>query len=131
AQDTPARRLLVAPVRLGVGWIDHRLPFQRSANAPCVSDPTAVHTVVVGHETPSRMMPAGVGVCWIVQRQPAQRSASAPWLPSLPSTTAPTAVHAYTDAHDTALSPAEPRIWGLGDCYRVHLMPFQRSTRVG
>jgi hypothetical protein len=33
AHDTPFRYPSLAPVGLGIGWIDHSLPFQRSTKA--------------------------------------------------------------------------------------------------
>jgi hypothetical protein len=41
---------------LGVRWIDHRVPFQRSARGLSLwlmEVPTAVQSVWVGHDTPS------------------------------------------------------------------------------
>jgi hypothetical protein len=82
---------LLAPAGLGVGWIDHLRPFQRSTNGgseqgsrpqsgTAVQDPTAVHPLVEVHETPfSALMvvplaPAGLGVRWSDHFPPFQRS---------------------------------------------------------
>ena len=56
AHDTSIK-LMYAPEGFGVGWIDQRFPFQRSANvakSPPVLDspnPTAVHAVGEEHDT--------------------------------------------------------------------------------
>ena len=60
-----------------------RLPSHRSASgavAPVelVHDPTAIHTLDAGHDTPRKLAdfaPAGLAVVWIVQVVPFQRSA--------------------------------------------------------
>jgi hypothetical protein len=59
AHDTPNRRLLAAPVMVGVRWIDQRVPFQCSANATpaparLVKYPTAVQVVPDAHDTLDR-----------------------------------------------------------------------------
>jgi hypothetical protein len=67
-QDTPFKPVLVAPIGFGVGWIDHRRPFQRSTSVSVrcwlTNDPTAVHARGEVHETPSSaalVAPAGNG----------------------------------------------------------------------
>ena len=68
------------PLGFGVVWIDQLVPFHRSANvALSLMDPTAVHAVVVVHDTPLRkpeFCPARVGVDWTVQLVPFHRSAN-------------------------------------------------------
>jgi len=71
---------------LGVGWIDQRIPFQRSVEvvawlpSPLEYAPTALHTVADTHDTPdssdSSRPPARAGVGSVDQRDPFQRSAS-------------------------------------------------------
>jgi hypothetical protein len=61
AHDTPLKSVLVAPAGLGVDWIAQADPFQRSARVrrkppALVADPTAVHAVAVGQETPLRTL---------------------------------------------------------------------------
>jgi hypothetical protein len=48
-------------VVVGVGWIDHRLPFQRSASVPIDEEPTASHSVVETHETPLSVLELAPG----------------------------------------------------------------------
>jgi hypothetical protein len=36
--DTPLRMLLLAPPGFGVLWMDHSVPFQRSAKVTCVPE---------------------------------------------------------------------------------------------
>jgi hypothetical protein len=65
----PLRTLRFCRAGFGDGWIDHRVPFQRSARvneflAP-PEDPTAVQALLDVHETSLRMLffdPAGSGV---------------------------------------------------------------------
>jgi hypothetical protein len=69
--------------RLGVGWIDHRSPFQRSASVGLGTmgpiPPTAVHVRAVGHETASKMaLGERLGAGWIDHLLPFHRSTSAP-----------------------------------------------------
>jgi hypothetical protein len=57
--DTPCSTLAVAPAGIGVGWIDQRRPFQRSANvtrtsADLAKNPTAVHAVGDAQDTAKR-----------------------------------------------------------------------------
>src|SRR5437588_884580 len=51
---------------LGVRWIDHRLPFHRSASVtPTPRSPTAVQARGEVHETAYRESPSpGLGVAW-------------------------------------------------------------------
>jgi hypothetical protein len=74
-QDTPMRLFWVGPPRpglgdgLGVCWIDHRLPFQRSASVEATlgltkMDPTATQNLLDGHDTPRSaavMVVGGIG----------------------------------------------------------------------
>ena len=133
--DTPPSWLLKDP-GLGVGLIDHRVPFQRSANIPRSLEPTAVQAVADVHDTPPRPLPSPVsGVRWTDHRTPFQRSTrNAPPdstnLPPSASTTVrmppPTAVQTVGDVHDTALS-ALPRA-AAGTCWNHHREPFHCST---
>ena len=66
--DRPLSKLSVAPVGLGVDWIDHSVPFQRSAKVRKVPElflyrPTAVQAVDEEHDTaPSQLLVAPVGL---------------------------------------------------------------------
>src|SRR5215469_10289090 len=58
--DTPNRLLHTAPAGLGVRCAVQRVPFQRSANTSSVPNlssypPTAVHAVVLAHESAARV----------------------------------------------------------------------------
>src|SRR6516164_1902084 len=136
AHDTAPRPLPCAPVGLGVVWIDHAVPFQRSASVTVVVLvevlPTAVQALADVHDTPPRTTddpPAGVGVCWIDHVVPFHRSASDPPLLG-PVLSMPTAVQALADAHDTAPRPLPWTPVGLGVCWIDHLVPFHRSASV-
>ncbi len=69
------------------GWIDQRLPFQRSASVTslpamtgCSWVPTAMQADGDRHDTPVSLRsisPVGFGLGWIVHRSPSQRSARA------------------------------------------------------
>ena len=70
---------------LGVVWIAHFAPFQRSARVLLGKEfvveypPTAVHALPALHETevsPASVVPAGSGVVWMAQLVPFHRSAS-------------------------------------------------------
>ncbi len=132
------RKLPCAPVGLGVGWMLHLVPFQRSTTAVAlpelsVDPPTAMHAAAEVHATPcSRLLAAlaGFGVGWMLQWAPFQRSASVfVGMPEL-SVVKPTAVQAEADMHATALSrlPGTPAGFGVG--WILHLVPFQRSASV-
>jgi len=109
-QDTPTSSL--AGAGFGVGWIDHRDPFHRSARVcvylPPPLRPTAVHARRDEQETPHSAAPAeprGLGVGWMLHRRPSHRSASVmARLPGRPRGGPPTAVHALADVHDTPFS---------------------------
>jgi hypothetical protein len=59
---------------------------------------------------------------------PFQRSAIEPTrFPEL-SNAAPTAVHTEAEVHETPPRPADAAPGGLGTCWMLHLMPFQRSA---
>jgi hypothetical protein len=131
AHDTPARPLPCTPVGLGVCWIDHVVPFHRSASVTVVVlvevPPTAVQALADVHDTPCRRVfdpPVGLGVCWIDHLVPFHRSASAPL------EEAPTAVQALADVHDTLYRKVNDEPVGLGVCWIDHLLPFQRSASV-
>jgi hypothetical protein len=58
-QDADCNLLSVAPLGLGVLWIAHSVPFQRSARLTVVPElltysPAAVHTVAEAHDTDRR-----------------------------------------------------------------------------
>jgi hypothetical protein len=80
--DTAVRPPLDAPRGLGVGWIDHRLPFQRSARAS-PELPTASQAAGDAHDTAARSLFdvdegfVGFGVRWIDQPDASAPDASA------------------------------------------------------
>ncbi len=133
-QDIPQSQSSRLP-GVGVFWIDHLLPFQRSARVtfPIVSEavercPTATHAVAEVHETASRPTNPSFGVCCIVHREPFQRSTTArnpKLLSTMPSVYGPppTAVQATVDVHDTPLAKKR-----LGTRWIDHRDPSQRST---
>jgi len=72
--DTPNRRLICAEAALGLGRIDHTLPFHRSTNVrvPGAEEtlPTAMQKPLPTHETLRSRLgagPAGFGLGWIDQ----------------------------------------------------------------
>jgi hypothetical protein len=104
----------------GISWINQRLPFQRSANGagmlePTAASPTAKHARLDGHETVRSQdeVLAGIGIALIANVLPFQRSETGTPLVSLVSLTfaysAPTAMQALADEHDTVLSPTTGR----------------------
>ena len=135
-QRTPASSLEIAPLGLPVCWMDHFVPFQRSANVAdgpllgCQS-PTAVHAMRDTHETPFKnasAAPAGVGLVWVVQRFPFQRSTRV-WM-MLPAWVEPTATHAFAEVQAIPSKPELVEPLGLGVCTMDHFLPFQRSASV-
>lgn len=108
AHDTPERMLSPIAVGLGVGWVVHLEPFQRSANGTdtklllLLEAPTAVQDAVEVHDTPARelLMGAGFGVGWIVQPVPFQLSANVARAP-LPASEYPTATQSVFEVHET------------------------------
>jgi hypothetical protein len=109
--DTPRSTPSVAPLGVGIVWINQRTPSHRSANGKLVpvllsDDPTALHAVVDAHDTPQSTLsvaPVGAGIGWIDQPTPSHRSTNGAVVPAL-STKDPTAVQAVVDVHDTAWS---------------------------
>lgn len=88
-QETALRPLDLSARGFGVLWIDHALPFQRSANVtsrwPPGSSalPTAIHLSADVQDTPLRSLrlaPLGLGVVSRVQLEPFHRSASVTWM---------------------------------------------------
>ena len=77
-QDTPDRTVSpAAEAGLGVGWIDHPVPFHRSASGALMPLPTAVQAVPEVQDTPSSTLSYlfGFGVDWIDHTVPFHRSA--------------------------------------------------------
>jgi hypothetical protein len=127
--DTPDKLMLAAPLGVGVVWIVHVLPSQRSASVPPLPDPRAVHAVADVHETAFRVTPP-FGVAWIVQVRPSQASASVrseQLNPQKPID--PTAVHAVAEVHDTPFRLIAAPL-GLGVVWIVQVRPSQRSASV-
>jgi hypothetical protein len=117
---------------VGVSWMRHLRPFQRSVIVPAKfpelsrPSPTAVQTVAEVHETPVRNQPCisvGVGTCWVFQLVPFQRSARSP------EAVLPTAVQAEADVHETA-PKKYPELFEVGVAWMLQLWPFQRSASV-
>jgi hypothetical protein len=135
--DTPLRELLIAPAGVGIGWINHREPFQRSTSATpspalFVTVPTAVQSLSDVHEAPLSELaraPSGSCVLWSLQRAPFQNSANGTRMPAV-SIRYPTAVHAPLDEHDTPCSPLAVAPAGIGVGWIDQRRPFQRSANV-
>ena len=80
--DTPWRRLSVAPVGLGVDWIDHAVPFHASTSVTSTPEllvyaPTALHVVEEVHDTLyilAAVAPVGAGAVCSAHVVPFQRS---------------------------------------------------------
>src|SRR5215469_2210722 len=100
------------------------VPFQASATVrmlmPSAWRPAAMQALREGHDTPARTVPPGLGITWSVQRAPFHRSAKS----------APTAVQAPGELHETAESPPLVAPAGLGVAWMRHLVPFQASASV-
>ncbi len=77
AQDTLVS-WVNCPLTVGVVWIDHVLPFHRSASvSPLPSSPIAVQALAAVHETPLNVPPErGLGVVWTDHEVPFHASAS-------------------------------------------------------
>jgi hypothetical protein len=93
---------------------------------PVVSEPTAMHELVRGQETPERRsfeVPGALGAVWTLQVLPLQRSATGGLLLEYP-----TAVQALAPAQDTdaIVAPALPSGLGIGS--EVQLVPFQLNA---
>jgi hypothetical protein len=119
-----------ALLEVGVGWMRHLWPFQRSATVPARfielsnAAPTAVHTEAEVHETapmPLLAAPGGLGTCWMLHLWPFQRSARRP------DAVLPVAVRAEAEVHETP-PKKNPRLWEVGVGWMRHLWPFQRSA---
>jgi hypothetical protein len=78
-QDTPSRKLRVAPAGLDVVWIVQFVPSQCSASVatppPARASPTAVHDVAAVQDTAVRLLAPGLGVATAVQLWPFHTSA--------------------------------------------------------
>ena len=90
-QETALNPLAEARGRLGVGWMDHVVPFHRSASVTLrpellASAPNAAHAEDEVHDTAFRRLtcaPEGLGVRWIRQVVPFHRSAKVTSVPEL------------------------------------------------
>ena len=106
---------------LGVDWIDHRLPFHRSARGTsCGSaepEPTAMHARSEMHDTAARNA-LEEGRRTGDHRLPFQRSAYL-----LPP---PTAMQAFLETHDTPPSASTPACFGTRRS--IHRLPFHHSA---
>jgi hypothetical protein len=116
--DTPFREFatLGRRPRDAARWTDQLEPFHRSTNGMFrpfgpVIDPTTKHNLRAGHETPLSDTRAldGMAIRWTDHCRPFQRSANGVLIKREPDpiavVTAPVAVHAVTDEHDTELRP--------------------------
>ena len=89
--DTEERPLAVAPVGLGVVWMDQAVPFHTSANVtatpePLAWRPTASQLVGLTHDTPDSKLvsaPGGLGVTCTPQAAPFHTSANVTATPEL------------------------------------------------
>ena len=121
-----------------VRWIDHEVPFHRSANVDVVvrmslvtaEDPKAAHAVVETHETAESSLgsaPGGFGVDRIFHVLPFQDATWVTWDPAL--TSVPTAMQtAFT--HATPASELLVTLGSEGTAWMAHALPFHRSTRL-
>ena len=89
--ETPENPLAEAWVRLGVGWMDHVVPFHRSASVTLrpelsASTPNAAHAECEVHDTAFRRLncaPERLAVRWIRQVVPFHRSPKVTSVPEL------------------------------------------------
>lgn len=106
---------------VGVGWILHDVPSQRSVIVPTelpelsTAVPTAMQAEWEAHETALRMAPAVVGIGWRCQVVPSHRSATVEVTPMV-GPVYPTAMHETLDVQLTPLScvSADPTGLGMG-----------------
>lgn len=128
-QATPLRKPLPWG-GLGVAWIDHRVPFHRSASGPAPDPPTPVQADAEVQDTPFRPPPWDrLGVGWSCHLLPFHRSARAVCAPELLDVT-PTASHADGDTQDTPNKALHAAPCGLGIGWMRHLLPFHSSASV-
>src|SRR5689334_18072288 len=135
AQDNPLNPAPIDPAGPGTDWTLHFVPFQPSASgtgfrAPLSALPPAVQAAAVGQDTASSSLasdPAGPETGWMAQLVPFHRSASGVVAPVLPDS-APTAVQARAEAHETAKNPAWGKPAGAGTDWRAQLVPFHSSA---
>lgn len=129
--DTPQSQSSSEP-GVGVGWVDHLPPSQRSANVanwPFGPGPypTATQAVADAHDTALRPLGPSSGVGWSDHLDPFHRATVVPTPKKETSPSVkgppPTAVHAFSDVHDTPLAFMPSGVGCLD-----HFEPFQRST---
>jgi hypothetical protein len=119
---------------LGVVWITHEVPFQRSTsvrwnNDPSFHPPAAVQAEAEVHDTPSsteRVAPAGLGTVWIDQEVPSHRSMNIVSTPD--AKLRPTAKHAVADGHEIPSTSTEVAPLGVGMVWIVQAEPSHRSA---
>src|SRR5215469_15719788 len=134
-QDNPLNPAPTAPAGVGTAWTLHFVPFQPSASgtgfwALLSSLPPAVQVAAVGQDTASSSLasaPAGPETGWMAQFVPFHRSASGVVVPVLLDS-APTAVQARAEAHETAKNPASGKPAGAGTDWMAQFVPFHRSA---
>ena len=123
---------MVAPLGLGVVWMDQLVPFHLSASVVVLvplTYPTAMHPVAV-HETPANWgdpPPPGLGVVCTVQVEPFHASASVVCTPPEVARN-PTASQLVVDVHDTPVRDIESADRGVA--WMLHVVPFHVSARV-
>ena len=129
-QSTPLTCAFRPPLGVAMVWIDQVVPFQTSAQVWVLSEPTASQEDEDVHDTSlswAVVDPVGAGVVFRDQDVPFHCSANGNWFP-LPSVKKPTAVHVFTDAHDTLIRKLCTAPAGLGVDCTVQLVPFHRSA---
>ena len=133
--DTPFNVVNRAPAWLGLVTGDQLVPFQLSTREAITDEvlakePTAKQLVVVGHDTPLKVLsapPAGLGLATIDHVVPFQSSTSELLAKKL-LRDEPTAKQLVVLVHDTPLNAENTAPVGLGLMTRAQVVPFQRST---
>jgi hypothetical protein len=131
AHETPLSSASSRVRSIGVPWISHRDPFQRSTTGrsgplPRRSDPTMKQALGDAHDTPLNVA-RGAGLRWIDHLDPFQRCTSARTAPD-GVVSVPTATHTRSLVHDTATSELDCEPVGTTACSSLHLEPFQRTA---
>src|SRR5579871_3660706 len=115
-QSTPLRCGPRPPFGVAMLWIDQTVPFQTSAQLWVLSEPTASHEEEDVHASPlscAVVDPLGAGTVFSVQDVPFHCSANGVCFPP-ELVQNPTAVHAFTDAHETLIKKLRTAPTGLG-----------------
>jgi hypothetical protein len=132
--EIPVRLLSKEALLLGLGTIDHAVPFHCSMRVcwatPELKVPTAVQSDDETHETPARLLfeeSLVFGLGTIDHATPSHRSMSV--CCAIPELKVPTAVQSDGEMHETALRSLawEALVLGLGTMDQER--PLHRSTR--